>query len=718
MRLARVPGHRPGASDGKTSGSPEAVAAIQDAMTGRSEPSSGAPDPAAQAEDTVQPEDTVQAEDTVQPESAAASGAAAEPENTAAPAGDAEPGTAADAGAATGSGSRSRMRTALATAGRLPDLLVILSLVALLVIVFVNIICREVFGFSLLWEEEATQLCMTVLAFVGGAVCYRSDYLVSFNGCRDWLNARYRAHAHQTAFVAAFTLITAILLCYYGVQLASQNWPSATPILQFSTGWFDVVLAVGAGLLGLYALDRLVRAPWRVSLVAVPPALVLLGIEYALQRTGASSGADAALWTGLISLALFIALGIPIPVVFAAGAIIYIQDGAFGPLTSTPTAMSDELSNFILVAVPLFVLAGLLLTAGGLSRRLLAALELVLGRVRGGIGHSVVISMYLFSGISGSKLADVAAVGSAISEDSARLGIKRSDLAALLSASAVMGETVPPSVALLVAATTANVSVLAAFAAGILPAALIGILLMASVWRLAPRRTAPLAKHSAAEKAKLAAGAVPALAIATLLVGGLITGIASPSETSAVACIAAIIIALPLRDLSLRAIVSVTARTSQVVGMVLFLITTANAFAYGLTLGGVPLQVANALSSLKGIPWLFLLASIAVLPLIGLVLEGLPAILITVPLLIPVAQELHIDPILYVVVLVLCLGLGTFLPPLGIGLYTAARICDVEVSKVTRRLLGYMIPVGIGILVIAFIPQIALVIPRLLGLNP
>ena len=149
--------------------------------------------------------------------------------------------------------------------------------------------------------------------------------------------------------------------------------------------------------------------------------------------------------------------------------------------------------------------------------------------------------------------------------------------------------------------------------------------------------------------------------------------------------------------------------------MVLFLITTANAYATGLTLDGVPMKVANGLSSLQSVPWLFLLATIVVLPLIGLVLEGLPAILITVPLLVPVAQELGIDPILYVVILVLSLGLGTFLPPLGIGLYTASMICDVEVSAVTRRLIGYMIPVIIGILLIAFLPQITLALPRLLG---
>ena len=429
-----------------------------------------------------------------------------------------------------------------------------------------------------------------------------------------------------------------------------------------------------------------------------------------------AAGSDGAIWVALITLAALILAGAPIAIGLAAAALIYLDEGGTGPMTSatTPQAMLDGIGSFVLVAVPLFIFAGLLLTEAGLSKRLVHALEVLIGRVRGGLGHSVIVSMYLFSGISGSKVADVAAVGSALADDVSERGYSREDLAALLSASAVMGETVPPSVASLVAATAASLSPLAVFAAGLLPAVVIAALLMVSVLRFAPKRvTGPRVPWR--EKLIVCAKALPTVAIGIILIGGLLTGFASPSEISAVACVVALIVGLLFRGFSLRGLVSMLAQTAAVCGMVLFMVSSASGLSYGLTLHGVPVSIGNALSSLHGEQWLFMLATVMVLPIIGLFLEGLPAILVMVPLLTPVVAEMHINLVFYVIIVVLSLGMGTFLPPLGIGLLSACSVCKVEPSKVTRRLIPYMTIVFAGIVLIAFVPDIVLCVPRWLG---
>lgn len=617
--------------------------------------------------------------------------------------------------------ARSAWQRAIAIVQQIPDSIMLVALIGLIGVVITDIITRSYFGFSLLWEEEITTLLLVVLAFVGGAIAYRDGRLVAFDAIGSRVRARLGARSGYDAFLGFFTVAVCGLLVETALTTATQEADNFTPILGISDAWMPRIMGVGAALLVVYALINLSKLHWRALLVGAGLFAVVAGIEVAA-AFGASNSSIVVLdnpigvWFALLSMVLFVLSGVPIAISLTAAMFVMVHDGNIGNIAAGTEPLVGSMNSFVLVAVPLFVLAGLLLPAGGLSQRLVRAVGVLTRRIRSGVGQTVVIAMYLFSGISGAKIADVAAVGGALTDDVERAGFDRSDVGALLCASAVMGETVPPSVGLLVAATTANVSVLAAFAAGLLPAAALGILLMVSVAVVSRRLPRNTDKTKFSTVVAVCVGALPALAVGVILIGGLITGIASPSEISAVACVLAFIFAIALRGISIAKLFDVIRRSASVIGMVLFMVASSTSFAWSLTIVGLPEQLTSGFSALSNDPWVFLLITVCILPIIGMFIEGLPAILISVPLLTPVAQELHINLVFYVIVIVLAHGVGTFMPPLGIGYYATATVVGVEPSTMNRRLLLYMLVVMIGILVIITFPSIVLVVPRLLGI--
>jgi tripartite ATP-independent transporter DctM subunit len=600
---------------------------------------------------------------------------------------------------------------------RVPDTCTALALFGLMAIVITNVITRSLLQFSLLWEDEVTTLLLAVLTFVGAAVAYRNGHLIAVNVMRERLAGHPRVAAWHEAATDCTVAAIATGLCWFGVDASLEARASSSPILHFSQAWYAVAFSVGMGLLAAYALVRLRQCAMSAIAIGIVFLGALAGLELVGKAVADSAGTGSAIWFGLATLAILLAAGIPIGVAMAGATIVFAKDAQISQLSSVSQAMLGETNSFILIAVPLFVFAGLILANGGLSGRLVHALYLYFRRLRGGIGHVVVVAMYVFSGVSGSKVADVAAVGSALSDEVDELGLEREDLAALLSASAVMGETVPPSVALLVAATSANVSVLAAFAGGLLPAAVIGIMLMISIAGMSRRKQRTIVAVPLRDKLAAGVSALPALAVGFILVYGLLTGIASPAEISGVACVVAILASFAMRGLNIRRLIALLWESSNVTGMVMFMISSAGGFAWALTIRGVPQTLASSLQHLDNRSWLFLLGSIVVLPIIGFFLEGLPAILVAVPLLTPVAEQMHVNLVFYVVLMTLALGLGTFLPPIGVGLAAAAGVCDVQISRVGRRLSQYLAVVFAGIIIIAFVPDIVLVVPRLLGLN-
>lgn len=596
------------------------------------------------------------------------------------------------------------------------NVLLVVTLAVLFLVVIGNVITRNLFGFSLVWESEITSLGIGVLSFVGGALAFRERKHIALQVLKRVAPERW----HEPLDTFSDTVV-----CSVGILLAVISWPllsaqagTRTPVLGISQTWFDAVFTAGMVLLALFALERIVLRSGRDIVTALSMFAVIALIEAALVLTAAAFTTSGLVTFTIASIVVLLVCGVPIAFVLAASGELYLFYTANAPADTGAINMGQNATHFVLVAIPFFILAGALMTHAGLSTRLAEFTHALLRRVPGSLQHVVVVTMYLFSGLSGSKIADVAAVGSALQGPMRKAGYPPGETAALLSASAVMGESVPPSTIMLVLASITSLSVAGLFAAGIIPAALIAVLLMSLILvraRLARRRGEQAGStERLRHPVRTAVRALPALVVPLILIIGIVAGIASPTEISAVAVLAAIVISALLRNLSRRALWTSGVETAVTVGMVLLIVSAASNFAWTVSVSGIADDVEHLAASI-GNRYLFILATFIVLPIFGTLLEGLPAVLMLGPILLPAATALGIPPLQYAVLFVITMGLGTFAPPIGVGLYAACSTCAAAVGDTARRLAPYWVMILVGLIVVALVPALSLTLPHLAG---
>jgi tripartite ATP-independent transporter DctM subunit len=421
----------------------------------------------------------------------------------------------------------------------------------------------------------------------------------------------------------------------------------------------------------------------------------------------------------LMLVGFFITLfgGLPIGFALALAALTFIWVEGTLPGVIFAQQMARGIDNFVLLAIPFFILVGYLMEANGMSVRLIELLQRAVGRMRGGLNVVMVTSMVLFSGISGSKMADVAAVGSVLIPAARRSRQNPGSAVALLAASAVMAETIPPCINLIILGFVANLSIGGLFVAGLLPASLMALALIAV--SIFGKRAASIEEiEPQIPMSGLWSGAIASFGLIFMIFAGFKSGFATATEISAFAVAYAIVIgSLVFRELSFKTAASSFVQAATRSGLVLFIVAAAQSLAFVLTLQQVPHAVGDLMLSLSGThgTWLFMLLSIAVLIVMGSVLEGAAALIIFGPLLLPVAVKLGIDPLHFGVVLVISMGLGLFAPPLGLGLYGACLIGNVPIEQTVKPIMGYLGLLFLCLLVIAFIPGISTALPRAFG---
>jgi tripartite ATP-independent transporter DctM subunit len=476
-------------------------------------------------------------------------------------------------------------------------------------------------------------------------------------------------------------------------------------------------MGVGALFMTVFALDLFgSRAVRDMVSGAVATALIVglyLAWDFAAPDSVPSSGT-------LMLAGFFITLfgGLPIGFALALAALTFIWVEGTLPGVIFAQQMARGIDNFVLLAIPFFILVGYLMEANGMSVRLIELLQRAVGRMRGGLNVVMVTSMVLFSGISGSKMADVAAVGSVLIPAARRSRQNPGSAVALLAASAVMAETIPPCINLIILGFVANLSIGGLFVAGLLPAGLMALALIA-VSIMSGKRAASVEElEPQIPMSGLWSGAIASFGLIFMIFAGFKSGFATATEISAFAAVYAIVIgSLVFRELSFKTAASSFVQAATRSGLVLFIVAAAQSLAFILTLQQVPHAVGDMMLSLSGAhgTWLFMLLSIAVLIVMGSVLEGAAALIIFGPLLLPVAVKLGIDPLHFGVVLVISMGLGLFAPPLGLGLYGACLIGNVPIEQTVKPIMGYLGLLFLCLLVIAFIPGISTVLPRVFG---
>jgi len=593
------------------------------------------------------------------------------------------------------------------------DLVVGVALVGELAVIIANVLGRLFFNEPLLWSDEAAGFALSIMAFLGGAIAYRRDAHVRVQTVVALLPRTWSLIA--TALVDWMVLAIAAVTGYESVGLLVFRQHEITPILGISASWIALPLTVSMIVLAAYAVHRLAAQPRRaVAAGAGILAAAIVLFLAALAMSGKAPSSNVSLGVALVIVLATVLAGLPIAFALMLGTIVFLHMGGTVAMIALPQNMVDGTGRFVLLALPFFIFAGIVMERGGISRRLVSFVAAVVGGIRGGLLQVMVVSMYIVSGISGSKAADVAAVGLVMRDMLEKEKYDMDQSAALLAASAAMGECIPPSLAMLVLGSVTSLSVAALFAGGLIPAAVIALCLMALIWFASPRRTT---YRRPPHMGRLAAGAIIPFTMPVFLFAGILLGFATPTEVSAFAVAYGLLIAVVLyREATGRDFSRMVAEAATASGMVLFTLAAAQSFSWVLSAAELPHRLAEIVTTWASGPFLFLFVSVIALIVLGSLLEGLPAILILAPLLVPLAPQAGVDPLHYGIVLLVAMGIGAFLPPLGVGFYIACSVVRGHADRATRAMIPYFIVLLVGVMLVAYVPWFTLYLPHALGM--
>jgi tripartite ATP-independent transporter DctM subunit len=611
---------------------------------------------------------------------------------------------------------RARYRTSMDVVHRAARIIAAAGLIGELVFVIGDVLSRSVFAFSLQWSNELSQIALSTIAFIGGAAAYRESHHMAISIARDAFPIGVRK---IIAIVGEWLVVSAsVIACYASFDVLALHWDNLMPTLQISSAWIAVPFTIGMALVALYAIERLVLdAQPRLVLVSGAIVLALVAIVAAIGVVPfLAHNATAALLFMMIIFFATVILSLPVSFAMLLATLLYLNTTDSDPIVAVPSNMIDGISNFILIALPFFIFAGIIMEKGGISVRLVQLAMMLVGRLRGGLLQVVVVTIYLVSGISGSKSADVAAVGSVMRRELENQGYRAEEGAAVLAASAAMAETIPPSIGMLVLGSVTPISIGTLFIAGLLPAAVIAVCLMVLIYLKSPRRTDAPSPTTSVPWTTAVSGAILPLAMPVMMVVGIRFGIATPTEVSSFAVVYGIALScLIYRDIKPRSVWRLAEQCAVIAGMVLFVMSAAASFAWVLAAADLARALIALLHLAGDRPWIFMLGSIFLLIVVGSLLEGLPAIIILAPLLLPIAVQFHFDPVQYGIVLLLAMGVGAFMPPIGIGFYVACAVAESPMEGAARTMLPYLAVLILAVVLIAFCPSITLILPHALS---
>ncbi len=592
--------------------------------------------------------------------------------------------------------------------GAVVEPLAAVLVVAEVIILASGVFTRYVLRSPLVWTDELATILFLWLAMLGSVVAYRRGEHIRLSVVVRQSSPRVRAILESIASVV--TAIFVIELIPATFRFFVQEEIDVTPAMSIPQSYVVLAIIVGLALILILALLRLSEADPKIVAGVVACAVVV--------SAAAWFGRGAFAGLGNLNLVLFfvvlvgacVTIGIPIAFSFGLGTLSYLAIVTTVPLSTVVGRMQEGVSNVVLLAVPLFIFLGLLMETAGIARRLVEALASMVGHLRGGLSIVLVAAMYLVSGISGSKIADMAAVAPVLFPDMVRRGQKRPSMIALLATSGAMAETIPPSLVLIIIGSVTGVSIAAMFTAGLLPALVCSILLILVALWSAKRENATLEKFAGwPVVGRTILVAIPGLALPLLIRYFVVEGIATATEVSVVGIIYTLLIGVFVyREYKWSSFYPTLLDTVSLGGAILLIIATATAMGWALTQSGFAQQLADILGHAPGGKVGIMLLSIVMFIVLGSVLEGIPAMVLFGPLLFPVAKAAGINEVHYAIVAVLAMGVGLFAPPVGIGFFAASAIGKSNPERVVKPMVPYMLALIVGLLIIAFVPWISL----------
>ncbi len=596
-----------------------------------------------------------------------------------------------------------------ASLGMLVEIPAALLVVAEIVILFAGVVARYGLHRPLIWSDELASILFLWLAMLGAAVAFRRAEHMRMTAIVASAKPAMRTYLDLVATCAALAFL--LLVAWPAYEYAYEESFITTPALQIPNIWRAAALPVGIGLMALFAFLRLARAGnLGVVLGAVLSVALLIGMFWLAQPWLRPLGNFNLIifFVGVAGFCVF--TGVPIAFGFGLAIFGYLALTTRTPLMVLVGRMDEGMSHLILLSVPLFVFLGLLIEMTGMARAMVAFLASLLGHVRGGLHYVLVGAMYLVSGISGSKAADMAAVAPVLFPEMKQRGAKPGDLVALLAATGAQTETIPPSLVLITIGSVTGVSIAALFTGGLLPGVVLAITLSALVWwRYRDEDLSHVTRATGGEIVRSFVIALPALALPFVIRAAVVEGIATATEVSTIGIVYGLVVGLVVyRHFDWRRLTPMLVETACLSGAILLIIGTATGMAWGLTQSGFSRALAGAMTGLPGGSATFIAVSIVAFTVLGSVLEGIPAIVLFGPLLFPIARTVGVHEVHYAMIIILAMGIGLFAPPFGVGYYAACAIGRVDPAEGIRPIWGYLLALLIGLIIVAIFPWISI----------
>ncbi|GJH27362.1 TRAP transporter large permease subunit [Caballeronia novacaledonica] len=583
-----------------------------------------------------------------------------------------------------------------------------LLVLAEIVVLFAGVTSRYALHTPLVWSDELASMLFLWLAMLGAVVALRRGEHMRMTALVGMASPGVRAFLDVIAIAAPLAFL--LMVIGPAVDFAQDESFITTPALDIANSWRAAALPIGAGLMLLVACLRLVRVGnWKLTIGALALVAAVAIAFYAASPLLKGLGNLNLLifFVGLVALCVL--SGVPIAFSFGLATFGYLALTTSTPLVVVVGRMDEGMSHLILLSVPLFVFLGQLIEMTGMANAMIAFLASMLGHVRGGLSYVLVGAMYLVSGISGSKAADMAAVAPVLFPEMKARGAKPGDLVALLAATGAQTETIPPSLVLITLGSVTGVSISALFTGGMLPGIVLAVTLCTVVWwRYRSDDLSGVKRATRKEIVRKLAIALPALALPFVIRAAVVEGIATATEVSTIGIGYAVIAGLLIyRRFEWGRLKPMLIDTAALSGAILLIIGAATSMAWALTQSGFSGQLARTMGALPGGTWMFMAASILVFIVLGSVLEGIPAIVLFGPLMFPIARQMGINDVHYAMVVILSMGVGLFAPPFGVGYYSACAVSRIHPDEGMKPIVGYIAALIVGLIFVAAIPWIS-----------
>ena len=563
------------------------------------------------------------------------------------------------------------------------------------------------------WSDEFASILFLWLAMLGAVIALQRGEHMRLTTFVMWAPPRVRRLLDALAWIVPIVFL--VWMLPFAIEHTVSEAIVSTPSLEWSASTKIAAIPVGVALMIVLSLIRMFETVRLGDLAgaALLVALVALAFWFGGPALKAMGKANLVVFF-VVLIGVCVLIGVPIGFAFGLATLAYLALVTRAPLTIVVSRMDEGMSHIVLLSVPLFVFLGYLIEGTGLARSMVQFLSTLVGHVRAGLAYVLLAAMYLVSGISGSKAADMAAVAPVLFPEMKERDYKPGELVALLSASGAMSETIPPSLVLItLGSVVAGVSIADLFIGGLLPALILALTLCAVCWwRFRDVDVSDIKPATWGDVGRTFLLALPALSLPIAIRTAVVEGWATATEVSALGIAWTFIIGLlfaPLLGVRFpwRRLFEMLVATAALSGAILLIIGAATGMSWALTQSGFSRQLAEMMAAVPGGSAGFLAISIVAFVVLGSILEGIPAIVLFGPLLFPIARQFGIHEVHYAMVVILAMGIGLFAPPFGVGYFAACAIGKVNPDEGARAIWAYMAALLVGLIIVAAIPKIS-----------